>query len=531
MAGVMIATPMKQKFLPAVLAAALTVGAIAPPAASAQVSLPSLGESSSEDFGVGTERKLGDQIMREVRRDLAYLDDPLLLDYVQSLWSPLMASARQRGEIGSGLDDAFAWEIFLVSDRSVNAFALPGGYVGVHLGLIAMTASRDELASVLAHEMSHVTQRHIARSIANSQRQSILGMAALVLGMVAAARAKSPEMGQAAIAGSQAAVIQGQLNFSRDMEREADRIGWSVYSGAGFAPEGVAQMFEKMDAAYRLNDNNAYPYLRSHPLTVERIGEARARVDSAPRRTGQPAGVLEHALMQARAKVLMDTSVVGLRRHLGDPRPGATPTERLGAQYAAALASLLLRDPARAQAPLDAAVALVRASPTGDARAMRAMRLLQAQSLAAAGEPAKAVALLDADAADGRRPQMLMRADLALQAARANPAARTDLRAQTEVLQAWVAEHRNDALAWSQLAQGAETLGLTLRSLRAQAEARAAVGDLGGAIERLRAAQRATKGNRAGTPDFIESSIVDARLRELESRRRELDKELKGGRD
>jgi predicted Zn-dependent protease len=522
---------MKQKFLPAVLAAALTVGAVAPPAATAQVNLPSLGESSSEDFGVGTERKLGDQIMREVRRDLAYLDDPLLLEYVQSLWKPLLASARQRGEIGNDLEAAFAWETFLVSDRSVNAFALPGGFVGVHLGLIAMTGSRDELASVLAHEMSHVTQRHIARSMANSARQSIMGLAALVLGMVAAARAKSPEMGQAAIAGSQAAVIQGQLNFSRDMEREADRIGWSVYSGAGFAPEGVAQMFEKMDAAYRLNDNNAYPYLRSHPLTVERIGEARARVEAAPRKPGAPAGVLEHAIMQARAKVLMDTSVQGLRRHLAEPRANAAPTERLGALYMAALAALMLREPARAQAPLDAAAALVRSSPHGDARAARDMRLLQAEVLAAGGDAAKAAALLDNEPAGDFRPQLLLRADLSLRAARANAAARDDLRRQTETLQAWVAEHRDDALAWSQLAQSAEALGLTLRSLRAQAESRAALGDIAGAVDRLRAAQRMGRGNRAGTPDFIESSIVDARLRELEAKRRQLERELKGGRE
>ena len=112
-------------------------------------------------------------------------------------------------------------------DRSVNAFALPGGYVGVHLGLIAMTGTRDELASVLAHELSHVTQRHIARGIANSKRQSLIGLAAMILGVLAASRAGSADGANAAIVGGQAAAIQGQLNFSRDMEREADRIGFA----------------------------------------------------------------------------------------------------------------------------------------------------------------------------------------------------------------------------------------------------------------------------------------------------------------
>jgi predicted Zn-dependent protease len=156
------------------LAAALATALPAPPLGAqtgGAVRLPALGESASEDFSVGTERRIGEQIMAEIRRDPAYLDDPLLLDYVQSLWAPLVDAARARGNIGADLDTAFAWEAFLVRDRSVNAFALPGGFVGVHLGLMAMTGTRDELASVLAHELSHVTQRHIARSVASASRQ------------------------------------------------------------------------------------------------------------------------------------------------------------------------------------------------------------------------------------------------------------------------------------------------------------------------------------------------------------------------
>src|SRR5687767_10091411 len=125
---------MKMLSLPAALAAALALWTLPSSAPLAQVRLPALGESVSEDVGVGSERKLGDQIMREIRRDPDYLDDPQLLEYLQSLWSPLVASARRRGDIGAELDRAFAWEPFLVRDRSVNAFALPGGYVGVHLG-------------------------------------------------------------------------------------------------------------------------------------------------------------------------------------------------------------------------------------------------------------------------------------------------------------------------------------------------------------------------------------------------------------
>jgi predicted Zn-dependent protease len=148
-----------KKALAALLSASI---ALSTPWAQAQVRLPSLGDSASEDLPVGAERRLGGQIMAEIKRDPAYLDDPLLLDYVRSLWRPLLEAARERGDIGAELDQAFSWEIFLVQDRSVNAFALPGGYVGVHLGLMAVTATRDELAAVLAHELSHVSQRHIA---------------------------------------------------------------------------------------------------------------------------------------------------------------------------------------------------------------------------------------------------------------------------------------------------------------------------------------------------------------------------------
>ena len=175
-----------------------------------------------------------------------------------------------RGNINADVDARLAWEPFLVRDRSVNAFALPGGYVGVHLGLMAMTASRDELASVLAHELSHITQRHIARSIANSKHQTLLSLAALVVGVLAASRAgnSSADATNAAIVGSQALAAQGQLNFSRDMEREADRVGFAVMSGAGFAPGGMAAMFEKLDQSSRLNDSGGFPYFRSHPLPL-----------------------------------------------------------------------------------------------------------------------------------------------------------------------------------------------------------------------------------------------------------------------
>ena len=534
----MIATHMNKFPARLLLAAALASALPAAPAwaqtapSASAIRLPALGDAAGEDFTVGTERRLGEQIMAELRRDPDYLDDPLLLDYVQSLWQPLLAAARLRGDINAETDTGLAWETFLVRDRAVNAFALPGGFVGVHLGLIALTSSRDELAAVLAHELSHVTQRHIARSITSSNRQSLVGLAALVLGVLAASRSGNSDATQAVVVGSQAAMIQGQLNFSRDMEREADRIGWGVHSGAGFAAVGVASMFEKLEQASRLNDNGAFPYLRSHPLTVARIGEARTRVEAATGPRGNAQAPLDHLLMQARARVLMDSGVPSLRRLQSQdaPAPGAAPAERAAALYASALASLQLRDAARALAAVDVATPLARNAAAGDARAALALALLRAQALQANGQAAQAAALLATlapVAAGSPRPLLLARAQAAVEAPPGADAAA--LRASTEALQTWVAEHHGDATAWSLLAQGAGALGLHLRALRAQAEARAALGDLSGAIDRLRAAQRQAQ-NSSAAPDFIEASIIDARLRNLSAQRRAQLAEARGER-
>jgi predicted Zn-dependent protease len=531
---------LKHSLAASALVAGLALAALPAAAPRAQTSpsssssLPALGDSVSGEFSVDTERRLGEQIMREVRRDPAYLDDALLLDYVQSLWQPLVGTARRRGEIGADTANAFGWELFLVLDRSVNAFALPGGHVGVHLGLIAMTASRDELAAVLAHELSHVTQRHIARSISSSSRQSMVGMAAMILGVLAASRAGNAAIAQAAVVGGQAAMVQGQLNYSRDMEREADRVGYGVHSDAGYASAGVAGMFEKLEHANRLNDSNNYPYLRSHPLTTERIGEARARVQADPHaaKNVPPDGAIEHALAQARARVLMDTTVQALRRNQAQQAgPSAGAAEKLGALYAQALASTLLREFEPADAALAAADTLLQREAPVAARggdAAQWLQLLRVQSLLARGDARAAQQRMQAlpDSAISR-PLLLWHAQTALAAARAG-AGSESLRRSTEALQTWVAERREDAGAWQLLAQCADQLGLKLRAVRAEAESRAALGDIPGAVDRLRAGQQLARSGAAS--DFIEASIIDARLREMEARRRELADEMRNQR-
>ncbi len=558
--------PRRPRRLATLLCAASLLGPGGWPAANAQSpnALPALGDSASEDLSVGAERLIGEQIMREIRRDPDYLDDPVLLEYLQSLWQPLLAAARARGEIGVELDLRYPFEPFLVRERSVNAFALPGGFIGVHLGLIAMTASRDELASVLAHELSHITQRHIARSIAPSRQASILGIVTTILGVLAASRSRGPDGANAAnavIAGGQAAAIQTQLNFSRDMEREADRVGYGVMTQAGFSSAGMAAMFEKLDQSSRLNDSGNYPYLRSHPLTVERIGEARSRAGLGA--VSMPAiNPLEHATARGRARVLMDPRNEALRRLEGQdgsaaPAPagtggaerpadsqgvrlpdvlvesvGGSVPDRLADAYASALAATLLRNWARADASLAQAFGLVQGSPLREDRALRAVQLLSAQSMLERGDTVRAAAAMAALRGDASRPVLMLQAQIALGAhaqafAPANPRAAEQglqavpaLQRSAELLQTWLATHPQDALAWKTLSQVWARLAQPLRALRADAEAQLNSGDLPGAIERLRAAQRLARSG--GQVDFIEASVVDARLRAIEAQRRAL---------
>ncbi len=538
------------------------------------VRLPSLGESASEDLSVGAERRLGEQIMREARRDPDLLDDPVLQEYLLPIFNPLVDAARRLGHIDAEIDRAFAWEAFLVRDRSVNAFALPGGYVGMHLGLIAITTSSDQLASVLAHEITHVTQRHIARSIAPQKQASIVAIAALILGLIAASRSNNPDVANAAIYGGQGAAIQSQLNYSRDAEREADRIGFSLLAEAGYSSTGMASMFEKLDQASRLNDSGGFPYLRSHPLTTDRISEARSRTLFKPGAAAVP--TLQHALMQMRARVLMADGVQALQRISGSSA-SVVHADRVAALYGGALAASLQNDHAKAeaqatqalqlalaQAGKDAAKATNPDASTGaaklglkDVAAERSLRLLLAQVRLARGDAAGSLQALDdlpalstaassANAAAnsnpstavgaatiatginiGDRPPMLLRAQALLALRRSNPATPTaPLRASTEALQTWLAEQPQDAAAWELAAATSDALGLKLRALRAGAEARYVVGDLPGAIDRLRSAQALSR--TAAGQDFIEASVIDTRLRQIVALRRQLQLEARG---
>lgn len=485
------------------LVSLLAVAQFMPQQVAAQ--LPALGDGL--EMSTSAERRLGDRIVRELYRSPDYLDDAILDEYVQGIWQRLMDAARHRGELSPELEERFAWQVLMGRDRSINAFALPGGYLGVHLGLIASVSSADELASVLAHELSHVTQRHIARIISRQNTQAPWLLGAMILGALAAS--SSPNAAGALIAGGQAVAVQGQLNFSRDMEREADRVGYGVMTQAGFAPQGFVSMFEKLQQANRFNDSGSFAYLRSHPLTTERIADMQARQQLLTPDTEQPLTIL-HAMLAARARMLSNSDADSLRAALAEADDTTFVTlgaaRQAGVLYAAIQAAAGLREFERARrhhAQLQALVQL-------DAAALYQTRLLGAELALVANDARGAREVLakleNRPLAGMGRARLFLLAQAQTRSGQARQAA--------EQLQLWVASRPLDAQAWQLLSTAYAEQGQTLRAVRAEAEGHAARLDYEAAQNRFRAAQEMV---RTGQKiDHVEASIIDTRRREID---------------
>ncbi len=236
------------------------------------VRLPELGDSASRSLSVSQERRLGEELIREVRQRVPLHADPEVQYYIADLGQRLLAHA-------DGPD--FQYNFFVVDSPAINAFAMPGGNIGINTGLIVRTESESELAGVMAHEIAHVTQRHIARRL-EAQRGSgfrTLGiiMAAILMGM------HDPEMGSAAAMTGMAGSVQEQLNYSRNHEREADNIGMRILADSGLDPEGMPRFFERLQQATQFQSRPP-EFLSTHPVTENRIAESRARAQSYSQR-------------------------------------------------------------------------------------------------------------------------------------------------------------------------------------------------------------------------------------------------------
>ncbi len=230
--------------------------------------LPDFGDSAGAIISPEQEKQLGEGFMRQMRRYAPVITDEEVEDYIQNLGMSL----------GNLVDYYGEFTFFMLEVRGINAFAVPGGFIGVHSGLLLESKSESEVASVLAHEIVHITQRHTARMIEAQQRTNIPAMAAL-LGAVALA-AVNPQAGIGAISAVQGIQAQRQINFTRANEREADRIGIQLLHDAGFNTYSMADFFSRLQTASRYTDPKFIPeILRTHPVTVNRISEAKERAE------------------------------------------------------------------------------------------------------------------------------------------------------------------------------------------------------------------------------------------------------------
>jgi beta-barrel assembly-enhancing protease len=480
---------------PAVIArltALLCAVSLVCPPASAQVSLPDLGDASATTISESQERTIGNRIMREVRVDAAYVDDPEIADYISALGSRLLEAA----ESGTRRDIDF----FVVQEETINAFALVGGHIGVHSGLIQVTQTESELAAVIGHEIAHILQKHQARMQAGMGRASVTSLAALALALLAARSggSNSGQMTEAAMATASAMQIQNMLDYTREHEREADRVGLTLLQRAGFDPRGASGVFERLLRANRLNEFKGAPaYLRTHPLSTERIADMQDRQEKLERGFGmRSSDSFEYRLVKAklRANSGSGPEAVKIFNALLAERTIMRPREDV---YGLAVALKRTRDFEAAWRAL---------APLREGASHPAFETLAAQIRAAQGRHEEALAIYRAALAASPRYRALVHGylDELLQAGRPREVI-ADLDERLRLT-------HDDARLYELQARAFEASGRRLSQHRAQAEAYFRKGNLGAAVEQLEIAVRSK-----GSADFYELSSAESRLRELRS--------------
>jgi predicted Zn-dependent protease len=253
--------------------------------------LPNLGDASGQIISPKQDKELGAYFMRQIRQAGMVLNDEESTSYLQALGQKLATHSENPG---------YGFTFFLVNDDSINAFAGPGGYIGANVGLVLAAESESELAGVLAHEIAHVTQRHLARSFEAQERMSLPTTAAILAAILIGATA-DPSAGAAALTAASAAGMQAQINFTRANEQEADRVGIQTLADADFDPFGMPRFFERLQKNSKLYGTRPPEFLSTHPVTINRISEATTRAETYPR--VKEYSNLDFLLIQARLRV------------------------------------------------------------------------------------------------------------------------------------------------------------------------------------------------------------------------------------
>jgi predicted Zn-dependent protease len=339
--------------------------------------LPDIGSPASSALTLDEEYRIGLQVVRQLRDQGQVVEDPETSEYLQALGSRIVTQA-------SG-DSAQRFSFFFVKDDSINAFALPGGFIGVNYGLVLASRNESQLAGVLAHEIAHVTQRHIARRVRSQGRAGIATMAAILASILVGAATGSSDAALGGISMAQGAAMQQQINFTRSNEYEADRVGMGFLASAGFDPYGMPDFFETMgrrQSITSVSNRNALPeILQSHPVTTNRIAESRSRAAQFTELKPLPESV-SYAITRERLRVLSAPPEENIRRYYSDRRSQQelTPGEIYGEAFATLRAGA-------ARASLDSFTTLVRDFPQ-----VPMLQSTYGEALMAAGETDEALA-------------------------------------------------------------------------------------------------------------------------------------------
>jgi predicted Zn-dependent protease len=485
-------------FLPwASNAFALDLSLPADDTATSGYTLPELGDTASALLPISVEQKIGRQIMDQIRlQDPSYDDDPEITAYLQWLGNRLSRASS---------DPSIPLHLFLVKDPTINAFAMFGGYIGVNTGLIKLVQSESELAGVLAHETGHVTQRHLARGYEKQKQSMGVGLLAMAAALLAAR--SNDQVAGAAMSSATAGMAQSSLNFTRGFEQEADRQGFQTLEKAGFDARAMAEFFLRLRRATRQYENNAPTYLRTHPMTTDRISDMENLEEKLPYR--QVPSSLDFYLVRARLKAFDGTPEEAVADFEGQIREQRTPN-LAATRYGLAVA---LRR-ARRYAEAEAQIAAIRAMKISHPMVARlGAQLLVDQQKYAQGIEAFRAALAKRDGAFARPGEITA---FSLGLADALIKAHRGLEAIGSLSAAAKSDPANPKL-WEKEAEIYAYAGDDARQHQALAEANVRNGLLDAAIEQLDLAQKAPN------PDFYLASEIDARMRQLK-RLREMQK-------
>ncbi|MDI1298311.1 M48 family metalloprotease [Methylotenera sp.] len=455
------------------------------------LSLPELGDVSQTVLTPLDERRIGEQIMRDVSTSDEVVQDVEIIDYLNNLGNRLVSASSDKQQ---------KFNFFVVQDNSINAFAMPGGVVGVHTGLILATNNESELASVLGHEIGHVTQHHMARMLASQKYDTFKNIAGIALALLVA-RA-NPDLASGALTTSAAVGIQNQLDYTRDHEREADRVGLQILDSGGFDVRAMPAFFTTLQRGTRFAEGGAPSFLRTHPLTSERIADVANRVSQMSYRQVPDSVEFQYV----RAKIIAnngsaDTNIEVFKQNISEHKYTNEAAEHYG------LAVAYLRKNALPQAEKEVAWLKKYAPQHAMIENLSArLQVVENNPQQAAEQYAAALKLYP-----DNRALIYGYADHFLAIKQADSA--------IKLIKDKQGLYPNDAQFYDVLAKAYTMQNKLLLSYQAQGEAYFRKYDLARAIEQMELAVKANDG------DFYQKSIVEARLTEL----RRLQGEVKKG--